>query len=102
MCIRDRAWLTEDIDAEVAELRARGIVFEEYDFPGLKTENGIATTDGFKGAWFLDSEMTADSRGAEVTAAPAAAVAEGLSPVCDAGALDLAGTATGPTIITPH
>lgn len=50
------AWLTEDIDAEVAELRARGIVFEEYDFPGLKTENGIATTDGFKGAWFLDSE----------------------------------------------
>ncbi|MFP5311195.1 MAG: VOC family protein [Actinomycetes bacterium] len=51
------SWGVEDVDREVEELRARGVVFEEYDMPGLKTENGIATMEGMgKGAWFLDSE----------------------------------------------
>jgi catechol 2,3-dioxygenase-like lactoylglutathione lyase family enzyme len=50
-------WVTTDFDREVEELRSRGVVFEEYDQPGLKTENGIATmADVGKGAWFLDSE----------------------------------------------
>ncbi len=50
-------WLTTDIDTEVSELRGRGVVFEEYDFPGLKTENGIATMGADeKAAWFKDSE----------------------------------------------
>ncbi|MFJ5862611.1 VOC family protein [Pseudarthrobacter sp. NPDC092439] len=50
-------WATSDVDREVEELRGRGVVFEEYDFPGLKTENGIATLpDLGKAAWFLDSE----------------------------------------------
>ncbi len=47
---------TSDIEAEVAALRARGVVFEEYDFPGLKTEGGIATTGDVRAAWFKDSE----------------------------------------------
>ena len=47
---------TDDIDAEVAELRSRGVTFEEYDFPGLKTENGIATTSEDRAAWFKDTE----------------------------------------------
>ncbi len=42
--------------ATVADLRAKGVVFEDYDMPALKTENGIATTEGFVGAWFKDSE----------------------------------------------
>ena len=50
------SWSTSDLDAEMADLRSRGVVFEEYDFPGLKTENGIATYDGGRGAWFTDSE----------------------------------------------
>lgn len=50
------SWSTDDLDAEMAELRGRGVVFEDYDFPGLKTENGIATYDGGRGAWFIDSE----------------------------------------------
>lgn len=45
-----------DVTAAVEELRGRGITFEEYDFPGLKTENGIADTGGAKAAWFKDSE----------------------------------------------
>lgn len=50
-------WGAEDVEREVEELRSRGVVFEEYDMPGLKTENGIATMEGMgKGAWFLDSE----------------------------------------------
>jgi hypothetical protein len=33
----------DDVVAEVAALKARGVVFEEYDMPGIKTENSIAT-----------------------------------------------------------
>jgi catechol 2,3-dioxygenase-like lactoylglutathione lyase family enzyme len=59
------AWEVADIEATVAELRARGVVFEEYDLPGLRTVDGIVTIDGNypskggvgeKGAWFRDSE----------------------------------------------
>ena len=38
------------------ELRGKGVKFEEYDFPGLKTVNGIATTGELKTAWLRDSE----------------------------------------------
>src|SRR5882762_2701484 len=34
-------WEVADVEAEVAELKARGVVFEEYDMPGLKTVNSI-------------------------------------------------------------
>ena len=47
----------DNLEAEMKDLREKGVVFEEYDFPGLKTVNGIATTDdGYKSAWFKDSE----------------------------------------------
>ena len=58
-------WEVEDIDATVAELRGRGVEFLEYDFPGLKTVNGIADIEGNypskggvgeRAAWFRDSE----------------------------------------------
>jgi catechol 2,3-dioxygenase-like lactoylglutathione lyase family enzyme len=45
-----------DIASEVAELQSRGIEFLEYDFPNLKTENGIAKTPAGRSAWFHDSE----------------------------------------------
>ncbi|MDQ2941888.1 MAG: VOC family protein, partial [Chloroflexota bacterium] len=34
---------TPDVEAEVRELKARGVVFEEYDYPTLRTVNSIAT-----------------------------------------------------------
>jgi hypothetical protein len=54
----------DDIEATVAQLRARGVGFEEYDLPGLKTVNGIAEVTGNypsrgggeRAAWFRDSE----------------------------------------------
>jgi predicted enzyme related to lactoylglutathione lyase len=49
-------WAVDDIEAEVAGLMARGVVFEEYDLPGLKTVNGIATMGLNRAAWFKDSE----------------------------------------------
>jgi predicted enzyme related to lactoylglutathione lyase len=49
-------WGTDNLEAEVTDLRGRGVVFEEYDLPGLKTENGIATSTAGKAAWFTDTE----------------------------------------------
>jgi len=49
-------WMTDDLEAEMAALRSHGVVFEEYDAPGLKTVNGIATDSDGKAAWFRDSE----------------------------------------------
>jgi predicted enzyme related to lactoylglutathione lyase len=49
-------WLVEDVESTVDALKARGVVFEEYDLPSLKTVNGIATAGPTKGAWFKDSE----------------------------------------------
>jgi catechol 2,3-dioxygenase-like lactoylglutathione lyase family enzyme len=54
-----------DIEAAVAELKRRGVVFEEVDVPGFRTEGGIAEIEGNypskgargeRGAWFHDSE----------------------------------------------
>jgi catechol 2,3-dioxygenase-like lactoylglutathione lyase family enzyme len=56
-------WEVEDIEATVEQLRARGVVFEEYDFPGLRTIGGIAEVAGNypskggvgeRAAWFRD------------------------------------------------
>ncbi len=49
-------WQVEDVEAEVAELKARGVRFEEYDMPGLAAKNGIVTAGGAKTAWFRDTE----------------------------------------------
>ena len=58
-------WEVDDIDATVAELEGRGVVFEDVDLPGLRTSGGIADIDGNypskgasgeRGAWFRDSE----------------------------------------------
>jgi predicted enzyme related to lactoylglutathione lyase len=49
-------WQVDDVEAEVAGLKARGVVFEEYDMPGIKMKNSIATGGGAKTAWFKDSE----------------------------------------------
>jgi hypothetical protein len=45
-----------DTEEEVNALRGKGVVFEEYDMPEIKTQNGIATHGPHKAAWFKDSE----------------------------------------------
>ena len=49
-------WQVKDVEREVAELKARGVQFEEYDMPGVKMVNSIATAGGAKSAWFKDTE----------------------------------------------
>jgi catechol 2,3-dioxygenase-like lactoylglutathione lyase family enzyme len=45
-----------NVEEAVKELRDRGVVFEDYDMPGLKTVDGIAEIQGAKGAWFKDPD----------------------------------------------
>jgi catechol 2,3-dioxygenase-like lactoylglutathione lyase family enzyme len=50
------AWEVADLDAEMAELEGRGVVFEDYDLPDLKTVNHVAEMGGDRAAWFLDPD----------------------------------------------
>ena len=50
------SFMVDDLEGCVRELRDKGVQFEEYDLPGLKTENGIATSGDLKTSWFKDSE----------------------------------------------
>jgi catechol 2,3-dioxygenase-like lactoylglutathione lyase family enzyme len=49
-------WYVDDLHAAVDELRGLEIEFEEYDYPDLKTEDGIADLGSELAAWFKDSE----------------------------------------------
>lgn len=49
-------WQVNDVEAEVAELKERGLKFEEYDMPGVPMKNSIVTAGGAKTAWFKDTE----------------------------------------------
>jgi catechol 2,3-dioxygenase-like lactoylglutathione lyase family enzyme len=51
-----RFW-TDDVAGDVKQLKDRGVVFEEYDFPALKTVDSIGTTPGVgSSAWFKDPD----------------------------------------------
>jgi catechol 2,3-dioxygenase-like lactoylglutathione lyase family enzyme len=70
------AFQVSDIEAEVTELRSRGVEFEEYDYPGFRTVHGIVDVDGNypskgvgeRGAFFRDSEGNLISLGQAVPA----------------------------------
>ena len=50
------SFLVDDVEGTVQWLKDRGVVFEEYDLPGLKTVNGMATMGDTKGGWFKDPD----------------------------------------------
>ncbi len=48
-------FVVDDLEAVMADLRGRGVRFQDYDLPYLHTVNGMATySDGTKGAWTVD------------------------------------------------
>ncbi len=49
-------WQVDDVDREIAELKARGVAFEHYDIPGERSASGAITAGGAKAAWFKDTE----------------------------------------------
>lgn len=51
------AFKVQDVEATVKELKAKGVVFEEVEIPGMgKTVDGVATFGDMKAAWFKDTE----------------------------------------------
>jgi catechol 2,3-dioxygenase-like lactoylglutathione lyase family enzyme len=46
----------DDFDGALEALRGRGVTFEDYDLPGLKTEDGVATFGDLRAAWFKDPD----------------------------------------------
>jgi catechol 2,3-dioxygenase-like lactoylglutathione lyase family enzyme len=46
----------DDIAASIDQLKRAGVVFEDYDFPGLKTVNHVCVLGAEKAAWFKDTE----------------------------------------------
>ena len=54
--LRAAGWDVTDLDGTMADLRSRGITFEEYALPDLKTVNGVAATESYRGCWFKDTE----------------------------------------------
>jgi catechol 2,3-dioxygenase-like lactoylglutathione lyase family enzyme len=49
-------WEVRSLESLMAELRSRGVTFEDYDFGEMKTVDGLLSMDGYKAAWFADSE----------------------------------------------
>ncbi len=50
-------FLAQNLQAEMDDLKSKGVTFEEYDIPGVKTVDGIADFgNGERGCWFKDSE----------------------------------------------
>ena len=47
-------WIVTDLDETLAELRARDVTIQEYDLPGLKTEEGIVDFGFARMAWIVD------------------------------------------------
>ena len=45
----------DDVDGVMAEMRRRGVTFEDYDLEYLKTVNGVFEYEGFRAAWFKDN-----------------------------------------------
>jgi catechol 2,3-dioxygenase-like lactoylglutathione lyase family enzyme len=52
-------WRVDDLDAELAQLRSRGVQIEEYDLPGLKTVDGVADLGFARVAWIVDPHKNA-------------------------------------------
>ena len=50
------SWRVDDLAAELAELRARGVEVELYDEPGLRTVDGVADVGFALAAWFVDPD----------------------------------------------
>jgi catechol 2,3-dioxygenase-like lactoylglutathione lyase family enzyme len=50
-------FVVDDVPATVAELRGRGVRFDEYDLPELHLVDGVATIGDHRFAWFKDPDL---------------------------------------------
>ena len=52
-------WRVDDLAAELAELRSRGVEIQDYDMPELKTVRGVADLGFALTAWIIDPHKNA-------------------------------------------
>jgi catechol 2,3-dioxygenase-like lactoylglutathione lyase family enzyme len=50
------SFVVDDVRSVVDVLKAKGVTFEEYDMPGMKTEDGVATMGDTRAAWLKDPD----------------------------------------------
>lgn len=49
-------WTVDNVADEVADLKSRGVTFEQYDMPGMTREGDVYASAGMKVAWFKDPD----------------------------------------------
>jgi len=49
-------WIVDDVDAEVRELKGKGVKFERYNFPDVKLEGDVHVSGNRRSAWFKDPD----------------------------------------------
>jgi len=50
-------WHVQNVADEVRDLKAKGLIFEHYDMPGVTWDGDVASIEGMgHAAWFKDSE----------------------------------------------
>lgn len=49
-------WLVKNVEGLVKELKAKGIAFEHYDFPGMTRKGDVHLAGDLKNAWFKDPD----------------------------------------------
>jgi catechol 2,3-dioxygenase-like lactoylglutathione lyase family enzyme len=49
-------WIVDDVDGTVRDLKAKGVSFEHYDFPGMTRKGDVHVAGKSKAAWFKDPD----------------------------------------------
>jgi catechol 2,3-dioxygenase-like lactoylglutathione lyase family enzyme len=49
-------WIVDDVEGTVKDLKAKGVAFEHYDFPGMTRKGDIHIAGKSKAAWFKDPD----------------------------------------------
>ena len=49
-------WIVDDVESTVNELKAKGVSFEHYDFPGMTRKGDVHIAGKSKAAWFKDPD----------------------------------------------
>jgi catechol 2,3-dioxygenase-like lactoylglutathione lyase family enzyme len=49
-------WIVDDVEGTVRDLKAKGVSFEHYDFPGMTRKGDVHIAGKSKAAWFKDPD----------------------------------------------
>jgi len=49
-------WIVDDVEGTARDLKAKGVAFEHYDFPGMTRKGDVHIAGQSKAAWFKDPD----------------------------------------------